>query len=415
MSGSNLLVNAAQSYAKQGWQVFPLHTPTDYGCSCGTDDCSNPGKHPRTAHGLLDATTDKPQIGEWWRTWPDANIGIRTGQESGILVVDLDGEDGCQGFAELSASYGGPINTFAVKTGNGRHLYFEHPAVAIKNSTRKLGKGIDIRAGRGYVVAAPSLHANGKCYEIEDPGQRLTLPPEWLVSEMTKNDVKNKQERDTRDMEDNAFTEAPAVTEGSRNDTLHKLGSALRGQQGMEQEQIENILLEYNKAKCDPPLAESEVLRIASSICRYPAELQKKRSGKRAEENPLYWFKFNLRDFFGDQNVMLMTDYQTGWYVRLKALAWQNGGFLPADKSKLQRLAKARSRKAFERDCDLVLDEYELVIHNGVEMLRNRRMAEQYAEILDGWLQKKEAGEASRTARLLARKSSLPGANQILQ
>ena len=230
---------------------------------------------------------------------------------------------------------------------------------------------------------------------------------------MTKKD--RKKEDRVNEIQGNPFTDAPIIGEGTRNDTLHKLGSSLRGQHGMEQIQIENILLEYNKAKCDPPLNESEVVQIVTSVCKYPAEFKKNKSGKRLEENPLYWFKFNLRDFFADQNLMLMTDYQTGWYIRLKALAWQNGGFLPADMEKLYKLAKAKSKKAFERDCELVLDGYETVNHNGVEMLKNPRMAAQYADILDGWIQKKEAGNASRAIWLLGHKGDKDMGTEAIQ
>jgi len=164
----------------------------------------------------------------------------------------------------------------------------------------------------------------------------------------------------------------------------------------MEQEQIEPILIEFNSAKCDPPLPKSEVLRICTSACEFPAELKAKKSARRQEENPLYWFKFNLRDWFSDQNINLMTDYQTGWHIRLIAFAWQNGGFLPAENSKLWKLAKAKSLKAFEKECDLVLAEFEEVEVNEQSMLKHIKMAAQYAQTLSEWMKKKEAGEANK-------------------
>jgi hypothetical protein len=59
------LLDAALSYAQRGWRVFPLHTPNGRGCSCGNPMCGDTGKHPRTLHGLNDATTDKAQIHTW--------------------------------------------------------------------------------------------------------------------------------------------------------------------------------------------------------------------------------------------------------------------------------------------------------------------------------------------------------------
>ena len=87
------LVELAIKYARRGFPVFPVHTPTgDEGrpCSCNTAQCERVGKHPRTERGVLDATTDETQIDRWWATWPHANIGLATGARSGVIVLDVD-------------------------------------------------------------------------------------------------------------------------------------------------------------------------------------------------------------------------------------------------------------------------------------------------------------------------------------
>jgi hypothetical protein len=227
----------------------------------------------------------------------------------------------------------------------------------------------------------------------------LAETPAWLVTKL------NGRKENTIEMEDattNAFTDAPVVHEGERNETVYKLGCALRGQQGMERDEIAPILLQYNEAKCKPPLDEDEVLRIVESACSHPPEFASGKSGKRLEQNPLYWFQFNTREWFADQNLALMDDAQTGWHIRLKAYAWDKGGFLPADHAKLWKLAKAKSQRVFDSNCEIVLAEYEKVVQGGVEMLKNPRMAAQYSEILDKWMKKKEAGEASRAMRMMA-------------
>ena len=73
---------AALQYARHGLAVFPIHTPTQDGCSCGKPSCNRVGKHPRTPHGVRDATTDEKAIRQWWNRWPDANVGIATGAAS---------------------------------------------------------------------------------------------------------------------------------------------------------------------------------------------------------------------------------------------------------------------------------------------------------------------------------------------
>ena len=73
------LGRAALGYVERGWFVIPLHSPTARGCSCGQSKCQSPAKHPRIANWPKNASRDPATIREWWRRWPDANIGIVTG------------------------------------------------------------------------------------------------------------------------------------------------------------------------------------------------------------------------------------------------------------------------------------------------------------------------------------------------
>src|SRR5262249_31309904 len=152
---------AALDYAERGWMVFPLHTVGGQACSCGSGDCSNPGKHPRTRYGVKDATTDPEQIRIWWSSWPDANVGIATGAGSGLVVLDLDAKaEGEASLAALEAVHDLLPPTVTASTGGGgRHLLFAHPGVELRNSAGKLGAGLDVRGDGGYVVASPSRHS----------------------------------------------------------------------------------------------------------------------------------------------------------------------------------------------------------------------------------------------------------------
>ena len=61
------LLTAALGYARRGWLVLPLHSMANGRCSCGREECASPAKHPRTAHGLKDATRDEATICAWWQ------------------------------------------------------------------------------------------------------------------------------------------------------------------------------------------------------------------------------------------------------------------------------------------------------------------------------------------------------------
>ena len=187
-------VNAALAYARLGWPVFPLHSPTSTGdertCSCGNAKCKNIGKHPRTPRGCKDATTNEAQIREWWTRWPDANIGVATGTDSDLVVLDEDPRHGGDhSLAELEAEFGTLPHTVEQLTGGGgRHLCFKHPGQAIKNR-RGVLPGMDVRGDGGYIVAAPSLHESGNRYVFEVsslPGEvEPAEMPGWLLNVVT--------------------------------------------------------------------------------------------------------------------------------------------------------------------------------------------------------------------------------------
>ncbi len=144
-----MMVEAALNYAARGWYVFP---------------CEPRGKRPIVAHGLHDATTNPDTIRGWWQRCPTANVAIRTGAISGIIVIDLDGPTGLASWDQIEAAHGS-TPTLTATTGNGRHLYFAHPGEKVPNSAGKLGPGIDVRGDGGYVIAPPSVHSNGCRYD----------------------------------------------------------------------------------------------------------------------------------------------------------------------------------------------------------------------------------------------------------
>ena len=184
VSNSPQLLSAALDYSARGWLVIPLHTPYGSGCSCGRADCTSVGKHPRVRNGSKDASRDPTVIREWWRRWPDANVGIATGPGSGLLVLDVDGKQGEQSLIDL-AQHGNVLpDTYTVRTGSGgQHLCFLWPEGAdVRNSARKIAPGLDIRGLGGLVAAPPSQHKSGRRYEVNESATDPAPCPEWLLS-----------------------------------------------------------------------------------------------------------------------------------------------------------------------------------------------------------------------------------------
>jgi len=185
---------AAPMYAALSFAVVPMHTAGPVGaCSCQGRACSDAGKHPRLAGWKRLASTDPAQVGEWWRRWPQANLGVVTGRRFDVL--DLDGDQGVESLrAVLSitpAEHPGPV---ARTGGGGWHLLYAPTGLG---NRVKLLPGVDWRGRDGLIVAPPSQHTSGQRYTWARPltatlpevpaemrrllappaGERATLPP----------------------------------------------------------------------------------------------------------------------------------------------------------------------------------------------------------------------------------------------
>lgn len=253
------LGTAALRLSSLGHLVFPVHTSVGTRCSCRNPKCPNPGKHPRTAHGLKDASSDPEQIQKWWTATPDANIGLRTG--AGLLVVDIDpargGEDSMTALLTVNGSL--PPTPEAVTGSGGRHIYFQTDG-EVRNSVSAVGAGIDIRGDGGFVVAPPSIHATGRSYEWASGRGIGDLPlapvPQWLLTLCVRRPTATAPS-----------TIPSSVIEGGRNEFLFKQAASLRGK-AFPEETILTAMLSLNATKCHPPLDEVEVRQIVSKVVR---------------------------------------------------------------------------------------------------------------------------------------------------
>jgi Bifunctional DNA primase/polymerase, N-terminal len=176
---------AAAMYAALGFAVVPMHAAQSGGtCSCLDRACSDPGKHPRLRGWRRLATTDPAVVEEWWRRWPQANLGLGTGRRFDVL--DLDGEQGVEALrAVLSIApweHPGPV---ARTGGGGWHLLYAPTGLGNRVG---LLPGVDWRGKGGLIVAPPSQHASGNCYtwvrsltaalpEVPAALRRLLAPP----------------------------------------------------------------------------------------------------------------------------------------------------------------------------------------------------------------------------------------------
>lgn len=257
----NPLLEAALDYAARGIPVIPLHNPQDRKCSCGNPACDRIGKHPRTKRGILDATTDPGVIRSWWWSWPTANIGLAMG--NGWAALDADHPMAL----EVWETQHGPLPDGPRQTtGKGEHRFFR-TGDGVKNAVR-FAPGLDIRSDRGYVVAAPSLHANGKRYEW-DPDHTLDepapdLPAAIVVLCMDRARITQPTGHPPLD----PALVLHGIEEGERNDTLYRYACRLLGFNRLTAVEAKPLVWQAGRA-CKPPIADDELETIFRSAAKH--------------------------------------------------------------------------------------------------------------------------------------------------
>jgi len=239
------LLKAALAVARNGKPVFP---------------CKPSGKEPLTKRGHLEATTDPRKIHMWWKRWPDANIGVPTGRRSQVLVLDVDHPAGLDA---LKADHSRLPETRTHSTGSGgMHYLFAYPAdEEIRNSASKLAEGLDVRGEGGYIIVPPSRTT--RPYEVLDALPPADTPP-WLREILTEPQRTAGKVRMIRTAP-SVGVNGPPILQGSRDDTLARIAGRLHdGTRSLDDLTAE--LLEINARRCEPPLPDQEVVKVARSI-----------------------------------------------------------------------------------------------------------------------------------------------------
>ncbi len=245
------IADAAAAYLARGWSVLPLQRGD---------------KRPLIRwETLQQAHADAATLARWFAHWPDANIGIVTGEISNLIVLDVDPKHGGDdSLADLERRFGQLPDTVEAGTGGGgRHLYFTHPGGFVPNRAG-LKQGIDLRGDGGYVVAPPSLHPSGQPYAWargRAPEETAVAAlPRWLL-------FAGRGARKRRSLEEWRHLVHEGVKEGERNTTIASLTGHLLWH-GVDPQVALELLLAWNRARCQPPLDDEEVARVVASITR---------------------------------------------------------------------------------------------------------------------------------------------------
>ncbi len=267
-------LEVALYYAGRSFGVIPVCFPIDGKCNCGrheahlkdpkkVDDCS-PGKSPHyRLHGSpANATMDASVITGWFKRERNLNIGVVAGVESGLVILDVDPKNGGD---ESLKEFDIPETLQVITGSGGAHYYFKHPGGDVRNSAGTIADGLDVRGHHGYVVAPPSIHPCGKEYRFATDPRAVELAecPAWILNgQATKPNTTVNTES------------TGAIPEGKRDDTLLRVAGKLRQCEYLDEQNIYERLIEINAKRCDPPLSDSQVRKIARSAAKYKITLR---------------------------------------------------------------------------------------------------------------------------------------------
>lgn len=235
----NPILTAALQYQRRGWSVIPLKYKSK-------EPAIGSWREFQTRRATVQEITG-------WFSGGNINIGVVTGQISGLVVVDLDGKEGINEARRLGLSSG----CVCLTGGNGKHFFYSYPETAVGNSVRRY-PGIDLRGNGGYVVAAPSVHESGRTYRWLNPffGPLGKFPAHLFAPD----------ERSGSSNNPGWIGEAlEGLQEGSRNNTFTKIVGRLH-RDGWKPSDIKALLASHAE-KAEFPGDELDII-IASITSR---------------------------------------------------------------------------------------------------------------------------------------------------
>lgn len=257
---------AALRHIKVGRPVFP---------------CDPRNKRPLTPNGFKDATLDPDRVRGWFEN-TRAMLGLPTGAVTGLVVVDLDGDAGFESWAELKQRHGKLLRTASTTTPRGgQHFWLKHPGIEVRCSASKLGVGIDIRGDGGYVIAPPSMTADGRRYEVDEDCAAAEMPPWLLRATIEPPEGVTRLRKPTNTwltiVRDGVYGPDPVTGRPTedRNDRLTRLAGHLM-RHYVDAALVHQFMHLVNEYRCYPPLPRDEVDRLVDSVAA--TELRRRRA-----------------------------------------------------------------------------------------------------------------------------------------
>ncbi|MGU3358909.1 phage/plasmid primase, P4 family [Methylobacterium sp. M6A4_1b] len=279
----DIFADNCDRYWDAGLPVMPLRAYTPSGGKDGKPTGKEPVL-PSWQEMQSRMPTDAERV-SWKRFYRTGNIGLPLGPQSGLVAVDIDSDDpavfdalnrilppspwqriGRKGMVRIY-HWNGDIETFRIKC---------------RDAAGKLQTLVEVLGAGSQIVLPPSIHPNTvKAYtanrHLVDCLDEVQFLPADIEAQMRKALAEVGYDVTAAKGAKPVRGSRGTIGEGSRNDTLFREASRLRGQ-GHDEEAVCALLAIYNRKNCDQPLGDDEVASIAASAMRY---------------DPNEWFEMN--------------------------------------------------------------------------------------------------------------------------
>lgn len=227
----------------------------------------------------------KKEVLEWWIKWPDANIGVVTGQLSDLVGIDIDNPNLKNEILDEAERLLNP--PVSVTPRGGRHMYFKYRH-EVRNATAVI-PGVDIRGEGGYVVVPPSMNGTGIPYvwhnssilsksipSLPDAIYTMYSNSFYLRENAPKNDEirlfpegnpEDEACKQYRAKRTNAYGCFQLLTEGRRDEDLFHIANCMVKGGAKYDEMCE--VIERLASTCEPPFPAKEALsKVESALNR---------------------------------------------------------------------------------------------------------------------------------------------------
>jgi hypothetical protein len=207
------------------------------------------------------------EITSWWTKWPDAMIGIVTGDVSNVFAIDCDTEESYQ---KIQSMIPDSFLTPTVSTPRGgKHLWVKCSNGNQLTTVSAVMPDVDTRGNGGYVIAPPSKNEKGGKYEWLAGLSFEEIAIEELPHNIINNNYLYKRvvDKPKHDSLQTSTQSTNVYTQGTRDQDLFHIAHLLV-KAGCEDNYLIKTL-EILAMNCVPPFPLSEVkVKIESALER---------------------------------------------------------------------------------------------------------------------------------------------------